>query len=175
MLGAALSACAPERLPTPAAGQPAPEIRIVAGSPAGNSSLASASQLAEVKARAGYDFATPGWVPEGFYPSEGIGLASDASWVLLGWEHVTGNRIDLVISSQAPHLPDSPAQWVKTTAVNGQPGVPILGLCSTGDEGWDPALQTILAWQAGEVHYALASTGTMATASDLKRMAESMN
>jgi hypothetical protein len=171
----ALAACAPERLPTPANGEPAAEIKIVASGPLDGSSLASASQLAEIKARAGYDFDTPNWVPDGFYPSDAIGLASDASWVLLGWEHASGNRIDMVISPQAPELPNSPAQWVKGTNVNGQPGVLILALCSTGDEEWDPTLQTILAWQAGEVHYALASTGTLATATDLQRMAESMN
>jgi hypothetical protein len=174
-LGLALAACAPERLPTPTAGDPATEIRIVTSDPASDSSLATASQLAEVQARAGYEFFTPSWVPDGFYPSDAIGLASDASWVLLGWEHDTSNRIDLVISPHAPDLPDGPAKWVKSTTVNGQPGVLILGLCSTGDEAWDPTLQTILAWQAGEVHYALASTGTMATAYDLRRMAESMN
>jgi hypothetical protein len=169
----ALVGCAPERL-APADGTPVTEIVIV---PAGDEdrSIASATQLADIQSRVPFDFATPSWVPEGFYPSTAIDLASDASWVLFGWEHETGTRIDLVISPQAPHLPDAPPQWVKSTTVNGQPGVLILGLCSVDGEAWDATLQTILAWEAGEIHYALATTGTTATAYDLQRMAESMN
>jgi hypothetical protein len=64
---------------------------------------------------------------------------------------------------------------VRSASVNGSPGLLILGLCDGDTEAWDPTLQTILAWRSGEVHYALATTGTAATAYDLQRMAESMN
>lgn len=179
LLGAGLAAallagCAGSRLVPTAMTKPETQLVVEARGESRVSGDRGNDRLGDPRAGVSFDFATPTWVPPGFHPIDAVSLPADADWVLLGWEQGAGDRIDLVISPHLPDLPDGPARVVTPVSVNGQPGLLMLGLSREDPEGWDPTLQTILAWQAGEVHYALAATGASATAYDLLRMAESL-
>jgi hypothetical protein len=134
-----------------------------------------AGSLAQVRAHLPYAILLPAWVPEGYRLADQISVAADSAWVLLEWQHKSGALLDLIISPYAPATPDAPPQFIKAVDVSGQPALFIFGLHNSAAGRWDPALQTLLTWQAGDLHYSLATAGMAASTQDLQHMAASLS
>jgi hypothetical protein len=136
----------------------------------------NSAQLDEIRSLVPFRISIPTWVPDGFVFQDGVGHASDYSWVILSWSNRDADLSLLIqqsdLYSESRPVPVGSLEQVK---VNHQTAVLIRGSWDLEAGEWNPdASQLSLIWRQGDLVYTLFTNNPDMSVEDLRRMAESI-